>query len=108
MPPNTELSEVARKRLAALREFSDLGAGFKIAALDLELRGCGSLLGGEQHGHIESVGFDTYLKLLDSMVRELKGEDVPPEIHSTITLGVDLRIPNTYIGEEIQRLLKSR
>ena len=104
VPPNTELSEVARKRLAALREFSDLGAGFKIAALDLELRGCGSLLGGEQHGHIESVGFDTYLKLLDSMVRELKGEDMPPEIHSTITLGVDLRIPNTYIGEEIQRL----
>jgi transcription-repair coupling factor (superfamily II helicase) len=104
VPPNTELSEVARKRLAALREFSDLGAGFKIAALDLELRGCGNLLGGEQHGHIESVGFDTYLKLLDDMVRELKGEDVPPEIHSTITLGVDLRIPATYIGEEIQRL----
>lgn len=104
VPPNTELSEVARKRLAALREFSDLGAGFKIAALDLELRGCGNLLGGEQHGHIESVGFDTYLKLLDDMVRELKGEDVPPEIHSTLTLGLDLRIPNTYIGEEIQRL----
>jgi len=104
VPPNTELSDVARKRLAALREFSDLGAGFKIAALDLELRGCGNLLGGEQHGHIESVGFDTYLKLLDDMVRELKGEDVPPEIHSTLTLGVDLRIPNTYIGEEIQRL----
>lgn len=104
VPPNTELSEVARKRLAALREFSDLGAGFKIAALDLELRGCGNLLGGEQHGHIESVGFDTYLKLLDDMVRELKGEDVPPEIHSTISLGLDLRIPNTYIGEEIQRL----
>ncbi|MBI2685736.1 MAG: transcription-repair coupling factor [Acidobacteria bacterium] len=104
VPPNTELSDVARKRLAALREFSDLGAGFKIAALDLELRGCGNLLGGEQHGHIESVGFDTYLKLLDDMVRELKGEDVPPEIHSTITLGVDIRIPNSYIGEEIQRL----
>jgi transcription-repair coupling factor (superfamily II helicase) len=104
VPPNADLSDVARKRLAALREFSDLGAGFKIAALDLELRGCGNLLGGEQHGHIESVGFDTYLKLLDDMVRELKGEDVPPEIHSTITLGVDIRIPNTYIGEEHQRL----
>ncbi len=104
VPPNTELTEVARKRLAALREFSDLGAGFKIAALDLELRGCGNLLGGEQHGHIESVGFDTYLKLLDDMVRELKGEDVPPEIHSTITLGLDLRIPTSYIAEEIQRL----
>jgi transcription-repair coupling factor (superfamily II helicase) len=70
----------------------------------LELRGCGNLLGGEQHGHIESVGFDTYLKLLDDMVRELKGEDVPPEIHSTISLGLDLRIPNTYIAEEMQRL----
>ncbi len=104
VPPNAELSEVARKRLAALREFSDLGAGFKIAALDLELRGCGNLLGGEQHGHIESVGFDMYLKLLDDMVRELKGEDVPPEIQSTINLGLDIRIPSNYIGEEIQRL----
>jgi transcription-repair coupling factor (superfamily II helicase) len=104
VPPNTELTDVARKRLAALKEFSDLGAGFKIAALDLELRGCGNLLGGEQHGHIESVGFDTYLKLLEDTVRELKGEDVPPEIHSTITLGLDIRIPATYIADEMQRL----
>jgi len=104
VPPQADLSEVARKRLAALKEFSDLGAGFKIAALDLELRGCGNLLGGEQHGHIEAIGFDTYLKLLDEAVRELKGEEVPIEIHSTIALGLDLRIPPEFIGEENQRL----
>ena len=69
VPPDTELSEIARKRLAALKEFSDLGAGFKIAALDLELRGAGNLLGGEQHGHIEAVGFDTYVRLLEETVR---------------------------------------
>src|SRR4029077_11621879 len=72
--PDTELSEIARKRLAALKEFSDLGAGFKIAALDLELRGAGNLLGGEQHGHINSVGFDMYVRMLEETVRELKGE----------------------------------
>src|SRR5208337_4906099 len=79
--PDTELSELARKRLAALKEFSDLGAGFKIAALDLELRGAGNLLGGEQHGHISSVGFDMYLRLLEETVQELKGEETPLEIH---------------------------
>ena len=78
VPPDTELTEIARKRLAALKEFSDLGAGFKIAALDLELRGAGNLLGGEQHGHINSVGFDTYVRLLEETVRELKGEEIVP------------------------------
>jgi transcription-repair coupling factor (superfamily II helicase) len=102
--PNTELTDIARKRLAALKEFSDLGAGFRIAALDLELRGCGNLLGGEQHGHIDSVGFDTYLKLLEDAVRELKGEDVPLEVHANISLGLDIRIPPTYIVDEHQRL----
>jgi len=104
VPPDTELTEIARKRLAALKEFSDLGAGFKIAALDLELRGAGNLLGGEQHGHINSVGFDTYVRLLDETVRELKGEEVVPEVHSTLNLGLDLRIPVDYIGDENQRL----
>ena len=87
VPPDTELSEIARKRLAALKEFSDLGAGFKIAALDLELRGAGNLLGGEQHGHIDAVGFDMYVRLLEETVRELKGEEVPPEIHSSAESG---------------------
>ncbi|MBM3725009.1 MAG: transcription-repair coupling factor [Acidobacteria bacterium] len=104
VPADTELSEIARKRLAALKEFSDLGAGFKIAALDLELRGAGNLLGGEQHGHISSVGFDTYVRLLEEAVQELKGEEAPLEIHSTISLGLDLRIPAGYIQEDNQRL----
>jgi transcription-repair coupling factor (superfamily II helicase) len=104
VPADTELSEVARKRLAALKEFSDLGAGFKIAALDLELRGAGNLLGGEQHGHIEAVGYDTYIRLLEESVRELKGEEVPLEIHATINLGLDIRIPTGYIADEAQRL----
>ncbi len=104
VPADTELSEIARKRLAALREFSDLGAGFKIAALDLELRGAGNILSGEQHGHIASVGFDTYLRLLDETVRELKGEEAPLEIHSTLNLGLDIRIPSNYITDDQQRL----
>ncbi len=104
VPPDTELTEVARKRLAALKEFSDLGAGFKIAALDLELRGAGNLLGGEQHGHINSVGFDTYVRLLEETVRELKGEEIVPEIHSALNLGLDIRIPTDYIADENQRL----
>ena len=99
-----ELTEVARKRLAALKEFSDLGAGFKIAALDLELRGAGNLLGGEQHGHIGTVGYETYVKLLDETARELRGEKVAPEIHSSLNLGLEIRIPTTYIADEQQRL----
>ncbi|HUA87066.1 MAG TPA: transcription-repair coupling factor [Bryobacteraceae bacterium] len=104
VPQDTELSEIARKRLAALREFSDLGAGFKIAALDLELRGAGNLLGGEQHGHIAAVGFDTYLRLLEQTVQELKGEEAPLEVHSALNLGLDIRIPPDYIADENQRL----
>jgi len=104
VPVDTQLSEVARKRLAALKEFSDLGAGFKIAALDLELRGAGNLLGGEQHGHIEAVGYDTYVRLLEETVSELKGEEVPLEIHSSLNLGLDIRIPADYISDEAQRL----
>ncbi len=104
VPQDTELSEIARKRLAALREFSDLGAGFKIAALDLELRGAGNLLGGEQHGHIAAVGFDMYLRLLEETVQELKGEETPLEVHSALNLGLDIRIPPEYIADEHQRL----
>ncbi len=104
VPESCEISDVARKRLAALREFSDLGAGFKIAALDLELRGAGNLLGGEQHGHIEAVGFDMYLKLLEQTMQELRGETVAPEVHAALNLGLDLRIPTSYIADETQRL----
>jgi transcription-repair coupling factor (superfamily II helicase) len=104
VPADTQLSDIARKRLAALKEFSDLGAGFKIAALDLELRGAGNLLGGEQHGHIEAVGFDMYVRMLEETVQELRGEEVPLEIHSTLNLGLDIRIPSEYIADEHQRL----
>jgi transcription-repair coupling factor (superfamily II helicase) len=104
VPAGGELTEIARKRLAALKEFSDLGAGFKIAALDLELRGAGNLLGGEQHGHIEAVGYDTYIRLLEQTVHELRGEEVPLEIHSSLNLGLDIRIPASYIADEAQRL----
>ncbi|MBI3209900.1 MAG: transcription-repair coupling factor, partial [Candidatus Solibacter usitatus] len=102
--PDKSLSDIARKRLATLREFSDLGAGFRIAARDLELRGAGNLLGGEQSGHIEAVGYDTYVRLLDETVHELKGEVVPLEIRSNLSLGLDIRIPPDYIADEHQRL----
>ena len=104
IPADTQLTEIARKRLAALKEFSDLGAGFKIAALDLELRGAGNLLGGEQHGHIEAVGYDTYVRLLEETVKELKGEEVPLELHATLNLGLEIRIPPAYVADEAQRL----
>ncbi len=104
IPPDRDLSELARRRLAALKEFSDLGAGFKIAALDLELRGAGNLLGGEQSGHVEAVGFELYTTMLERTVRELKGE-LPEETPETqLNLGLNIRIPSDYITEENQRL----
>jgi len=104
LPPEVELTAVARRRLAALKEFSDLGAGFKIAALDLELRGAGNMLGGEQSGHIDAVGFELYTSMLDRAVRELKGEAAPEEEEIQLNLGLNIRIPADYIGEENQRL----
>ena len=104
VPPEVELTPLARRRLAALKEFSDLGAGFKIAALDLELRGAGNLLGGQQSGHIEAVGFEMYTSMLDRAVRELKGEEAPAEMDVQLNLGLNIRIPAEYIAEENQRL----
>jgi transcription-repair coupling factor (superfamily II helicase) len=104
LPPEIELTPIARRRLAALKEFSDLGAGFKIAALDLELRGAGNLLGGEQSGHIEAVGFELYTSMLDQAVRELKGEAAPEEESIQLNLGLNIRIPADFIQEENQRL----
>jgi len=104
VPPEVELPPLARKRLAAMREFSDLGAGFKIAALDLELRGAGNLLGGEQSGNLDAVGFDLYVQMLEQTVRELKGEEAPPEGEVQLHLGLDIRIPPEYVPEENQRL----
>ena len=104
VPPELELTPIARRRLAALKEFSDLGAGFKIAALDLELRGAGNLLGGEQSGHIDAVGFELYTSMLDQAVREMKGEAAPEEEEIQLNLGLNIRIPADYIQEENQRL----
>jgi transcription-repair coupling factor (superfamily II helicase) len=104
IPPDRDLTDLARRRLAALKEFSDLGAGFKIAALDLELRGAGNLLGGEQSGHIDAVGFEMYTTMLEQSVRELKGEVVHEAAETQLNLGLNIRIPNDYIPQENQRL----
>ena len=104
VPPDTVLSEIARKRLAAMREFSELGAGFRVAALDLELRGAGNLLGGEQSGHIEAVGLDLYVKLLEQTILELKGQAPRESPRTVLNLRVDLRIPEEYVPEVHQRM----
>src|SRR2546429_6545952 len=104
VPPEATLSEIARKRLSAMKEFSELGAGFRIAALDLELRGAGNLLGRQQHGHIEAVGFDMYTQMLERAVSKLKGEESAPDLRTTLNLGLDLRIPQEYIPTENLRL----
>ena len=104
IPAEQTLSPIARKRLAAIREFSDLGSGFRIAALDLEIRGAGNLLGGEQSGHIEAVGFDMYMKLLEQTIRELKGEEIEDDRRAAVNLRIDLRIDETYIPDMNQRL----
>ncbi len=104
VPQDANLSPIARRRLAALKEFSDLGAGFRIAALDLELRGAGNLLGGQQHGHVNAVGFDLYTQMLERAVAERKGEQRAPELRTQLNLGLDIRIPPEYIESENMRL----
>ena len=104
IPPDKELTDIARRRLAALKEFSDLGAGFKIAALDLELRGAGNMLGGEQSGHIEAVGFELYTSMLEAAVKEMKGETSEERPATALNLGIALRIDESYVPEENQRL----
>ncbi len=104
VPPDTTLSDIARKRLSAMKEFSELGAGFRIAALDLELRGAGNMLGRQQHGHIEAIGFDMYCQMLERAVSKLKGEESTPELRTTLSLGLDVRIPENYIPSENLRL----
>ena len=106
VPPGRVLSEVAQRRLAAIREFSDLGSGFRLAALDLEMRGAGNLLGGEQSGHILAVGLDLYLKLLADAVREMQpaGESGSSE-RAVLNLRIDLRLKPSYIAEARDRIL---
>jgi transcription-repair coupling factor (superfamily II helicase) len=98
------LKEVAEKRLAAIKEFTDLGSGFKIAMRDLEIRGAGNLLGQKQHGHMEAVGYDLYCKMLDEAVRKLKGIEVKEDFDTSIDLDVDAFIPPEYVVNEIQKL----
>jgi transcription-repair coupling factor (superfamily II helicase) len=104
VPEDVSLTPLAKRRLAALKEFSALGAGFRVAALDLELRGAGNLLGGQQHGHINAIGFDLYCQMMERAVAALKGEQAKPEMRATINLGLDIRIPQEYIANENLRL----
>src|SRR5258705_1616908 len=108
IPPEDNLSPVAKKRLAAIKEFSDLGSGFRVAALDLEIRGAGNLLGGEQSGQIDTVGFEMYMKLLDQTVKELKAEELEDDARATVNLRVDLRIDDSYVPDMNQRLMLYR
>lgn len=98
------LKEVAEKRLQAIREFTDLGSGFKIAMRDLEIRGAGNLLGRSQHGHMEAVGYDLYCKMLNEAVKHLKGEETEIDFTTTVDLDVDAYIPPSYIMNEVQKL----
>ncbi len=98
------LKEVAEKRLAAIREFTDLGSGIRIAMRDLEIRGAGNLLGAEQHGHMEAVGYDLYCKMLNEAVKRLKGETQEESFGTVMDLNVDAFIPDSYIPNEYQKL----
>jgi len=104
IPSELELTPIARRRLSAIREFSDLGAGFRLAALDLELRGAGNILGGQQSGHLDALGFDLYTKMLERTIAELRGDEIADETSVSINLGVDVSIPQEYISEASQRL----
>lgn len=104
IPSELELTPIARRRLSAIREFSDLGAGFRLAALDLELRGAGNILGGQQSGHLDALGFDLYTKMLERTIAELRGDEIADETSVSINLGVDVSIPKDYIADTSQRL----
>ncbi len=107
-PRTAQLSPEARARLEAMQEFVELGSGFKLAMRDLEIRGAGNLLGPEQHGHLAAVGFELYSRLLDEAVRELRGQLVEDAPETTIDLGVDAYLPESYVSDEGQRMAAYR
>ena len=98
------MSEVASKRLEAIREYAEFGAGFKIALRDLEIRGAGNILGAEQHGHLDAIGYDLYIKLLNEAVLEEKGEKVEKKTDTTLSLKCDAFVPETYVTYSSQRM----
>ena len=99
-----EISEIATKRLSAIREYAEFGAGFRIALRDLEIRGAGNLLGAEQHGHLDAVGYDMYIKLLNEAVLEEKGEKLPEHKECKIDIPLDAYLPDTYIYSSAGRM----
>ena len=98
------LSEIAEKRLKAIREFTEFGSGFKIAMRDLEIRGAGNILGPQQHGHMAVIGYDLYVKMLNDAIRKVKGEVVEKEIDVEVDLPVNAYIPDSYIEDEIIKI----
>jgi len=104
VPGDRVLSEDAQKRLKAIEEFSTLGAGFRVAMRDLEIRGCGNILGAEQHGHIATVGYDTYSQLIQEAVAELKGEPLRRRVMPPFEIALDAFIPEQYVPSEAQKI----
>jgi len=103
-PPYRSIPEIAQKRLEAIREYAEFGAGFKIALRDMEIRGAGNLLGAEQHGHLDAIGYDLYIKLLNRAVLEEKGQVEEPETECTVSLNFDAFIPDSYVPFPAQRM----
>ena len=102
--PGKALTDIAKKRLSAIKEYAEFGAGFKVALRDLEIRGAGNLLGAEQHGHIDAVGYDLYVRLLNEAILEEKGELPPAPFESRIELSVDAHLPEGYIRTSAERM----
>jgi transcription-repair coupling factor (superfamily II helicase) len=103
VPPFSELTRLAKQRLKALQEFTELGSGFRLAAKDLEIRGAGNFLGAQQHGYMEALGFDYYMQILEKTIKKLKGEKTE-EVKSRINLRIDIRIPESYLPQMNLRL----
>ncbi len=103
-PQNMALTEISQKRLEAVRDYAEFGAGFKIAMRDLELRGAGNLLGAQQHGHLDAVGYDLYIRLLNEAVLEEKGEAPKKEAECKIALSYDAYLPDSYVKHSAQRM----